>query len=759
MHATRWGARWRRLLAVAGVVVTLPAPPAHAAYLAGMDVTADVRANRNVVLSGDAVVRLAGGVTTYTGVISGEGTFTVTGTGTLVLTRDSDFTLPKSRQRQRVVTVGGNHPVSVVEDPDPPAVVVEKGATLQLGAGGTATGAIVHALPAPGVTFNALNHRVDGTLDVAVQRRIHLGVMSGSGLIMQRRHTWPGIDLGGNHPFSGVLYIGTGVDFGSNQFLTSMPNVKKIVNLGSAIHGAPDNATVTDGADVYSRVYGNDINFHTWGSGVVRMTGVYSWSDNGSDTDPRLSSPSLNFATVAHRDNKRGVNIEGATVEWGNGTGNRFFLPGNENTVYINMHFDGRDRSRLTFNYNGPVTLDAPISGGKYHDTMNDVGRGDVVIAATPGNAVTFSAPQNYDGSTTIGKGASLRLGDGTAGGDSALLVTDRYQIVDDGTLILQNTKQGLTLSKISGGGSLKQAGAATTTLTGQTTYRGSTTVAAGTLAVTGGSIASSSGVDLAGPGARLDLTRAGTQTINNLAGTAGSSVAIAGDLTVNAGTATTFGGAITGTGTVTKSGPETLTLTGASTITGAWHVGAGTLRLGADTASIRATGLMVRDTATLDAAGTIESPVTNAGTVAARQLTVRGDYVQQPSGSLVAGKLTVSGTVTLAGALRLAPDPARTVIDNTGTAPVQGTFDGLPEGATINGYTISYTGGDGNDVVLSGGRTGEGAADDAAGPGLAAIVTGKGSALGWGIAVSAVLVLAAVLVLVRRRRTRHHAG
>ncbi|WP_426506972.1 autotransporter-associated beta strand repeat-containing protein [Dactylosporangium sp. McL0621] len=743
------------------VTGTLPAPPAHASYLAGMDVTADVRANRNVGLSGDAVVRLAGGVTTYTGVISGEGTFTVTGTGTLVLTRDSDFTLPKSRQRQRVVTVGGNHPVSVVEDPDPPAVIVEKGATLQYGAGGTATGAIVHGLPAPGVTFNALNHRVDGTLDVAVQRRIHLGVMSGSGLIMQRRLTWPGIDLGGNHPFSGVLYIGTGVDFGSNQFLTSMPNVKKIVNLGSAIHSAPDGATVTDSADVYSQVYGNDINFHTWGSGVVRMTGVYSWSDNGSDTDPRLSSPSLNFAAVAHRDNKRGINIEGATVEWGNGTNNRFFLPGNEDTVYINMHFDGRDRSRLTFNYNGPVTLDAPISGGKYHDTMNDVGRGDVVIAATPGNAVTFSAPQNYDGSTTIGKGASLRLGDGTAGGDSALLLTDRYQIVDDGTLILQNTKQGLTLSKISGGGSLKQAGAATTTLTGQTTYQGSTTVVAGTLAVTGGSIATSSGVDLSGSGARLDLTRAGTQKINNLAGTTGSSVAITGDLTVNAGTATTFGGAITGTGatTVTKTGPETLTLTGVSTITGAWIVGGGTLRLGADTASIRATGLVVQDKATLDATGTIEAPVTNAGTVSARQLTVRGDYIQQPSGSLVADKLTVSGNVTLAGALRLAPDQTKTVIDNTGTGPVKGAFDGLPEGATINGYTISYTGGDGNDVVLSGDHIGEGAADHSAGPGLASIMTGKGSALGWSIAAIAVLVLAALLVLVWRRRARSHTG
>ncbi len=47
-------------------------------------------------------------------------------------------------------------------------------------------------------------------------------------------------------------------------------------------------------------------------------------------------------------------------------------------------------------------------------------------------------------------------------------------------------------------------------------------------------------------------------------------------------------------------------------------------------------------------------------------------------------------------------------IIDNDGTDPVTGTFDGLPEGATITGFlgssedaVITYQGGDGNDVVL----------------------------------------------------------
>ena len=75
--------------------------------------------------------------------------------------------------------------------------------------------------------------------------------------------------------------------------------------------------------------------------------------------------------------------------------------------------------------------------------------------------------------------------------------------------------------------------------------------------------------------------------------------------------------------------------------------------------------------------------------------------------------QLTVSGTVTLGGATLSAtalPMSAGNnpfmIIDNTGTSAVSGTFAGLPQGAelTISNepYQISYTGGDGNDVVLT---------------------------------------------------------
>ncbi|MGW3961010.1 autotransporter-associated beta strand repeat-containing protein [Amycolatopsis sp. NPDC005003] len=744
MRGQRCGGRLP-VVVTAILLVVLGAPGAFA-QSGGRDVTADVLANRDVTLSGDTVVRLAGGVTTYTGVLSGEGVFTVGGTGTLVLVKNSDFTLPADRRRQKIVTVGGNHPVTTIANPDPPAVIVQRGATLQYGSGSGGDGVIGHFAQAPGVSLNTLNHQVDGTLDLAVHRAVSLGVLSGTGLVKQRRGTWPGIELPGTHPFSGTLYVGTVADYGSVNYLTAMPNVRKVVNQGSFIHNAPDGEVVTDAADIYSQFYGNDINFHTWGSGVVRMSGVYSWSDNGSDTAPALSDPTRNFAAVPHRDNKRGINIEGATVTWGDGTHHRFFLPGNENTVYVNMHADpGGARSVLTFDYNGPVTLDAPISGGKYHDTMADVGRGDVVVAATRGNAVTFTAPQNYDGDTTIGAGASLRLGDGSPDGDSSLLPTGK--VVDNGELIVQNATKGTALARIGGTGSVTQAGPATTTLTGELTYTGRTTVKAGTLAVDGGSLAASAAVDLPAAGATLDLTRAGATTVGNLSGAEGSTVAAGRTLTVRATAATTFGGALTVSGTVTKTGPETLTLTGKHTTPDStWAVRDGTLAL---TGSVQVRQLAVQPAGKLRAGGTVAGAVDNAGTVEATGLTVRGAYTQRPGARLTGTRMTVTGPVTLAGTF--APDPAQgpgVLLDNQGPGPVAGTFDGLPEGAAVGALRLTYHGGDGNDVAL----TGEAAAVRPDGAvAQAATVAGSGP-VWWFSAAGALVVLIAGGIVVRRR-------
>jgi hypothetical protein len=148
----------------------------------------------------------------------------------------------------------------------------------------------------------------------------------------------------------------------------------------------------------------------------------------------------------------------------------------------------------------------------------------------------------------------------------------------------------------------------------------------------------------------------------------------------------------------------------------------------------------------TLAGGGTVAGNVTGAGTVSPGtspgRLTISGNLALLPGGALVvelngtsAGtqydQLRVTGTVLLGGALNLSVDHAPavgdtfTILDNAGTGATQGTFAGLPQGATVTAggttFTISYAGGTGNDVVLT--------ATTVTGPRVAAVGVNAGSA------------------------------
>lgn len=536
--------------ALAVTALMLGAPTATAA--GPRDATSEVLAGRDVTLAGDTVVTVPSGTTTYGGVFSGTGTLTVRGTGTLILTRDSDFTLPKSRQRQSVRILGGNHPYVTVTRPDPPAVTVERGATLQYGDSGS-TGVIGHyPYGTPAFRLNQNNIRVDGTLRLALKDvAYNLGTLSGSGLVSQPRFLWATWDLSGTHPFSGVIDNGTQVNAGRPEYATSLPNARKVLNQGTWTVDTPLGRTVTQGMDFYQREYGSDINVQSRPGGKVILTGQYSWSDRGGDTNPSLSDPALNWTPARKNVNKRGTNIKGADVRWGDGTTNRIFMPGTAETVYINL-LAARSRSRLTFDYNGPVTLGAPIGGGRFHDTLSAPGAGDIVVKGAKGNDVTFAAVQYYNGSTTVEKGAVLRLGSGRSGGDGGLYTEgDLCEVVDNGSLIVRNTARPVTLSRIGGSGSLTQSGRATTTLTGgAVTYTGPTTVTRGTLALrSGATLAHSRTLRLTTAAATLDVGTAGLTVTRSLSGRG----TVKGAVT-NAGAVVT-GLTVTGGYTQTKKG------------------------------------------------------------------------------------------------------------------------------------------------------------------------------------------------------------
>jgi hypothetical protein len=143
--------------------------------------------------------------------------------------------------------------------------------------------------------------------------------------------------------------------FGGAAFRLSMPDVAAVDNDGSAIIGARD-YTLDIPQSFYETAYGSDINFHTWQAGLIVMTGVDDYTDPSEDT-----------SVVGGSANYRGINIEGANVQWGNGTTSQFFLPATPQNSYINIHDDGSP----AFDYDGPVTLDTSISGGNFTQSLS----------------------------------------------------------------------------------------------------------------------------------------------------------------------------------------------------------------------------------------------------------------------------------------------------------------------------------------------------------------------------------------------------
>jgi autotransporter-associated beta strand protein len=214
-------------------------------------------------------------------------------------------------------------------------------------------------------------------------------------------------------------------------------------------------------------------------------------------------------------------------------------------------------------------------------------------------------------------------------------------------------------------------------------------------------------------------LQTIGTFTGDGLINIGGGLLAIGGD-----GLGSGFaGGSLNGGGTFQKLGSGIFTLSGNSAgFTGGTIVNAGTLVVSGNLANSLVT---VAAGGTLAGGGTVgqvnnsglASPGLSPGRLTTKHFTnnATSTLVIELNG-VVAGtthdQVDTAGTVKLAGALQLVrgsntpPGSAFTIIKNDGADAVLGTFTGLAQGAQItNGgakFQISYTGGDGNDVVLT---------------------------------------------------------
>ncbi len=332
-------------------------------------------------------------------------------------------------------------------------------------------------------------------------------------------------------------------------------------------------------------------------------------------------------------------------------------------------------------------------------------------ITSTPAGGVTRI--HSEAGTLTLSGNVSL-------GG----VATDQFVIQGAGTLLISGNISGTS------GLTSSSNGTPTTvrTLSGANTYTGITRVNGGILSVatvnsvSGGSASSNLGapVDAANGTGKITFTSqstavAGVKTFT-LSGT-GSGEFSAG-ISNGAGTVSVF-----------KNGAGSWTLGGTSAYTGSTTIDAGTLALTGSISGI----VQVNSSGTLAGTGTAGAlNVASGGTVApglspgilntgsvlfsagsALSIEINGTVLGTGYDQLnVTGSVDITGaTLTLSGTYLTTPATANdlfTILLNDGAGDaVTGTFAGLAEGAHVfsglgQDYTISYIGGDGNDIILT---------------------------------------------------------
>ncbi|EBQ9178646.1 AIDA autotransporter-like protein ShdA [Salmonella enterica subsp. enterica serovar Kentucky] len=308
----------------------------------------------------------------------------------------------------------------------------------------------------------------------------------------------------------------------------------------------------------------------------------------------------------------------------------------------------------------GNVTDNATLemnTGGDFDNAIS--GSGQVVKSGD--KTLTLSGANSYTGGTTISGGTLV------ASNVEALGTGD---ITDNATLELN--AGGDFANNIGGTGSVVKSGDKTLTLSGSNTYTGGTTISGGTLVATN--------VEALGTG--------------NVTDNATLELSTGGDFANNIG----------GTGSVVKSGDETLTLSGANSYTGGTTISGGTLVA----SNVEALGTGdVTDNATLElnTGGDFDNAISGSG-----QVVKSGDKTLTLSGAN-----SYSGATTISGGTLVA-----TNVDALGSGDVTddatlelntgGTFDNAISGSgqvvksgdetlTLSG-TNTYSGG----TLISGG-------------------------------------------------------
>ncbi|MDB6138610.1 MAG: hypothetical protein JWO94_1682, partial [Verrucomicrobiaceae bacterium] len=355
-----------------------------------------------------------------------------------------------------------------------------------------------------------------------------------------------------------------------------------------------------------------------------------------------------------------------------------------------------------TINYSGvPAVIDNVIAADRAFNftgsaktvAVTDAGGGTLKVDSTSGQLVTFPTP---DGSLSINSGA----------GDDTINITSLDPAFHGGLAVLggdgSDTIHLNTSLTVSANHDLIVAAETVTVPAGivfATSGTGDIAITADSLAVAlTASFTSESSVTLtpATLGTPVNLGAAGA------AGTLGLTDAVLDRFTTPSLVIGDAGsGALTVSAAISRSSATTLALNsgGAITLNAGINTNGGNVTLDGTSVSPVATGVDV----SMGASSILDfGPGTNVA------LAIGGSTADTTYGQLnVAGHVNLSGAnLTLSGAYVPQPTDVFVLVNNDGTDPISGIFNGLVEGTTFafNGkiLAIHYSGGSGNDVVLS---------------------------------------------------------
>ncbi|MGB8601770.1 MAG: autotransporter-associated beta strand repeat-containing protein, partial [Rhizomicrobium sp.] len=455
----------------------------------------------SVTVTNSTLTVANGGI--FSGVISGTGLLDAAG-GTLILTGANTYT--------------GD-------------TVIDSGATLQIGNGGT-TGSIIGNITDNGTL---IFKRTDGLL--------YSSVISGSGGVTVESGD---VYLTGTNTYTGTTTINAGayliIGNGSTSATTGSI-ISDVVNNGTLEFNRSDRLTYA------GNISGSgDVSVSAGGS--VILAGSNSYSGNTYITNGTLiagSANAISSSSIISISSTGSLNLNNYNAStpavFGFGT-----ISLGSGTLTIT---DSGSKDYAIYQYGGVIS-----------------GTGGVTLSA---GTLYLTGENTYTGDTTIASGATLYIGAGGTTGSVA------GNIADNGALLFDRSDDITYSGNISGSGTVSKWGDGVLTLSGSNSYSGNTNIATGTLRLGSETALSAATVVTVYEIATLDLNGYNS-TISSLIGT--GSVTL-GSATLTIANGGSYSGIISGTGSMTISG-GVMGLYGTNTYTGGTTIASGaTLQIG----------------------------------------------------------------------------------------------------------------------------------------------------------------------------------